>query len=112
MLDLAFEVGFLYCCGKPLLEVVKRLSTDDHDSRSLCRCENCGAWWFHRFYEYIHFYSDLPDDQITWYARLTDDDAKDVLRSDDFRGMSFLADRPCFRKDERGIATIHGMPWP
>lgn len=109
---MAFEAEFLDCCGKPLLDVVKQLSTDDHDRRKLCRCQSCGAWWFSRFYEYIHFDLDLPDDQITWYARLTDDDAKALLCSEDFRGMSFLADRPCIRKDERGVAKIHGMPWP
>lgn len=109
---MAFEEEFLDCCGKPLLEVVKRLSTDDHDSRSLCRCASCGAWWLYRFYEHIHFDADLPDDQITWFARLTEEEAQAALGPGGCRGIPSLADRPCFRKDERGVVKTTGMPWP
>jgi len=107
---LAFEVEYLDCCTRPLLDVAKRLTTDDHDRQSLCRCESCGAWWLYRFYEYIHFDVDLPDDQITWFVRLTEDEAQAVLRSDGYPRLPPLAERPCFRMDERGIAITDGFP--
>ncbi len=109
---MALDAEFLDCCGEPTLEVAKRLSTDDHDSRSLLRCTSCGTWWLHRFYEYIRFDVDLPDDQIIWYVRLTEEKGQAIQAAQSPVSLSFLACRPCFRQDERGVMKKTGMPWP
>ena len=101
---MSFAVRFLDCCDDPMLEVSRRITVDDHDRQHLCRCERCGSYWFDRFSERIHFDADLPDDQTTWYVRLSEAEALYILGSPSRPALPFLAGRRCFREDERGVS--------
>lgn len=100
------EVPYLDCCKKPVLEVRKCISLDDHNKKSLCLCSNCGSYWFYRFYEHIYFDADLPDSQIIWHVRLTKQETKDTLSG---KTRLKLGGRDCFRETE-GIITKTDYP--
>jgi len=103
---MAWKVDYLDCCSNPLLESVKAITKDDHDHRTLCRCQTCGAFWFTRFYEYIYFDVDLPDSQIHWHVRLTEEEAAAIQES----GKRVrIAGRLCFQEDE-GVVVKTGYP--
>lgn len=107
---MAIDATWLDCCADPLLETEKVLNRDDHDRQTLCRCQTCGAWWFDRFYEYIHFDEARPDDQIRWFARLAEAEAAGLMSANG-PGISFLAGRPCVRLDERGAMRTTYPPF-
>lgn len=102
------KVPFLDCCDEPVLEVKERISRDDHDSKSLRICLNCGKYWYHRFYEHIYFDVNLPDSQIEWYVGLTALEAKGVLASE--RNLR-LGGRDCFKKDEGKVTKTVYPPF-
>ena len=107
---MSFEVEFLDCCESPLLVVSKPITTDDHDRQSLCQCERCGSFWFHRFYEHIHFDADLPDDQTKWFVSLSEAEVLYILGSPGRPALPFLAGRRCFREDDNGVSPDASYP--
>jgi len=106
----SFAVPFLDCCDDPTLEVSKRITRDDHDRQTLCRCERCGSYWVDRFFEHIYFDADMPDDQSTWYVRLSEGEALYILGALGRPALPFLAGRRCFREDERGVSPDATYP--
>jgi len=97
---MSVEVDFLDCCDNPVLKIVKK-SRDDHDSKSLFACSNCGSYWFYRFYKHTYFDADLPDSQIEWYVSLSKQEAQDLISEE--KAIK-LAGRRCFHVDEGKVS--------
>lgn len=102
------SVNYLDCCSDPNLRDVKILLDTNRESESLCQCETCGAYWFHRFLEIIHF--DREDEQTTWYSRVRPEEAQSILDSEGRPDLKFLLNRPSFVKDYRGLRRISAQP--
>ena len=96
------------CCQQPKLDTVKSLYQGRHDCEALRQCQNCGAFWFYRYHEYVTFESD--DDWTVWYSRLTNDDARQIVSSDDRTDLSFLERRAGFMIDASGVQRVDGQP--
>jgi hypothetical protein len=102
------KVTYLDCCSDPSLRAVKVFLDTNRESESLCSCETCGAYWFHRFLEIMYF--DRDDDQTTWYSRVSSEEAGRILGSDDRPDLTFLRNRPGFIEDHKGVRRTPGQP--
>jgi hypothetical protein len=100
---------YLDCCSGPQVATIKTLSQGNHDCESLCQCQNCGAYWFYRFHEYVTFMDD-DDDWTVWYSRLAPEQARLILEAKDRPDLSFLENAPGFMKDRSGVQRVTSQP--
>lgn len=102
------KVSYLDCCSDPDLESVKVILDTNRESEGLVRCKTCGAYWYHRFLEIMHF--DREDDQTVWYSPVTEEEAQRIMEAQGRPDLSFLLRRPSFEEDDRGIRRVSGAP--
>jgi hypothetical protein len=103
------DESFLDCCTDPGLNLVKTIYESSHNDECLHQCQNCGGYWFYRFYEYVNF-SGGNDEITLWYSPITTDEAQIIIGSEQRPDLSFLRNRPSFVKDDRGIHRTEGQP--
>ena len=102
------KVSYLDCCPASDLEAVKVILDTNRETEALCRCKNCRQYWFYRFLEIMKF--DGPDDQTTWYSRVTFEEAESILGAEGRSDLAFLTNKPSFVKDDRGVRRVTGQP--
>lgn len=102
------KVSYLDCCSDPDLEAIKIILDTNRESEGLVRCKTCGAYWYHRFLEIMHF--DRPDDQTTWYSPVTPEEAQRILDTEGRPDLSFLLTRPSFEEGNQMIRRVSGQP--
>ena len=103
------QAKYLDCCATPTVVTIKQVYEASHDSEALCQCQNCGAYWFWRFHEYINF-SGGDDDLTVWYSLLTPEQGRLILDSPERPDLSFLSERPSFVKGDGGVQRVTGQP--
>ncbi len=88
--------------------IIKTLYDESHDSEWLEQCENCKKFWFHRFHEYVSFVSD---DEITvWYTLLTNDEADEIIKSEERPDLSYLENKPSIMFENDTCKLVNGQP--
>lgn len=101
--------AYLDCCHTPRLETVRSISDSSHDSEELMQCRTCGAYWFYRFHEHVDFSGG--DDAITaWYSPVTQEEATQIMQSDQRPDLTFLQHRPALIEDEHGVRRTIDQP--
>ena len=102
------KVSYLDCCSATDLEAVKVILDTNRETEALCRCKHCRQYWFHRFLEIMKF--DGPDDQTTWYSRVTAEEAEIIMGAAGRPDLAFLTSKPTIVKDDRGLRRVWGQP--
>jgi hypothetical protein len=100
---------YLDCCSTPTVVTIKQVYGASQDCEALCRCQNCGAYWFYRIHEYANS-SGGEDDLTVWYSLLTPEQGKLILDSSGRPDLSFLSERPSFMEDAGGVQRVKGQP--
>jgi len=102
------KVDLLDCCQTPDIEIVKVVLNTNRETESLCQCVGCGQYWFHRFLEIMKF--EGPDDQTTWYSRITVNEAEAIIANEERPDLTFLLTKPSIMKNNNVIQSVSGQP--
>jgi hypothetical protein len=97
--ELLLEPGKL----KDLFERIETYVDDDHLVRSLLKCRECGAFYFHEFYEWIDW-EDGNDPQYSTYIPVETDEEINALKTASPFGL--LGFSPRLQRDFPKDATV------
>jgi len=103
------KVPYLDCCAMPNTVTIKTMYDESHNTECLCRCQNCGAYWFWRWHETINF-SGGDDDLTVWYSRLTPEQGRLILEAKERPELKFLSDAPTFIENRGVVRQTTGQP--
>lgn len=93
----------LDCCQTPSLVEVRSVLRFGREVQRVDRCQSCQAWWFVRQVERTA--CGEGEETVTWWVRLTADEAKGRI------DLEKLSGRPALRDDLAGLERIESVIW-
>jgi len=99
------HVEHLDCCEDPSPLTLWTLNDGSHAAEALLRC-SCGQHWFHRWFDRVESHGQ----RVGWTARVTEDEANDVLTALGNPPRAFLDGRACLRVQGGETTTDQGAP--
>jgi hypothetical protein len=106
---MADKIAHLDCCSDPLLKTARRLRRTAHETESIRRCKNCGAYWYYHLRELPC--TDDEADRCLWCARLTEEQGAHALdRGKPEADLAFLHTLAGCVQDGEGVRRLKRKP--